>query len=213
VEVLLSGLDVSGLEIGGIHSFTSAAFRLRIVLLRVDESYQGGDLLIGTIKGRHAFIGAPVADDGADLASIHIRPHQLGSCEIRPALSAASIATMTKGTVLSKKLGTALDQVWRVSLGGWRAILFAFATGVRAICRCLRCGDSKTHEPHSRHQRTQMRRTMKIHVSGSMSVGGCLRPRMGTRVALGHSHHPLDRLKIHLADVRIVPGFLSVAQG
>src|SRR5580698_1633610 len=40
-----------------------------------------------------------------------------------------------------------------------------------------------------------------------------LRPRMRSRTALRHTQHPLDRFKVHVADVWITPGLLGVAEG
>src|SRR5580692_12550592 len=45
------------------------------------------------------------------------------------------------------------------------------------------------------------------------SVAGCLRPRMRSRAAFRHAQHPLDRFKIHLANVRVSPGLFRVAEG
>src|SRR5579863_9689 len=39
-----------------------------------------------------------------------------------------------------------------------------------------------------------------------------LGPRMRCRAAFRHAQHPLDRLKIHFADVRIAPGFFGMAK-
>src|SRR5882724_1239469 len=41
----------------------------------------------------------------------------------------------------------------------------------------------------------------------------CSRLRMRRRAAVGHTQHPLDRFKIHLANVRIVPRFFGMAEG
>src|SRR5579872_3590694 len=48
--------------------------------------------------------------------------------------------------------------------------------------------------------------------SSIASVSRTCRARVRRRAALGHPKYPFDGFEIHLADVRVVPGFLSVAQ-
>src|SRR5579871_1756399 len=72
IEILLAGLDVSCLKIGGVYAFASAISLAsgaceRIVLPCVDKRYEAGDLLVRAIKRWHAFVGAPVTHDCADL--------------------------------------------------------------------------------------------------------------------------------------------------
>src|SRR5579864_2138314 len=38
-------------------------------------------------------------------------------------------------------------------------------------------------------------------------------PRMRTRTSLSHTQYPLDRFKVHFADVGVVPSLLGVAEG
>jgi hypothetical protein len=83
LEVPFASLGVSGLEVRGIYTFSSANApasadaRERNVLLGMNKGYQAGNLLIGTIKGRHAPVGPPIAYDGSDFVSIHVRRYQL----------------------------------------------------------------------------------------------------------------------------------------
>ena len=53
-----------------------SSLSLRGFLLRVDESNQAGDLLVGAIERWHAFLRAPVANHRSDLVAINIRSHQ-----------------------------------------------------------------------------------------------------------------------------------------
>jgi hypothetical protein len=134
IEILFAGLDVSGLEIRRVYALASttslASTRKRLFLLRVDKRHQARNLLIGAVEGWHALIGAPTAHDRTDLVSVYIRSHQLRSREIGTALSAASIAAMTKGTILPKKSASSPHQFWRVCLGRCRAALFDFASSL-----------------------------------------------------------------------------------
>src|SRR5580658_840277 len=83
LEELLAGLNVAGLKVRGIDTFSSAnapasaGARQRNVLLGVNKGCQAGNLLIRTIKGRHASVRPSIAHNRADLVSIHIRGHQL----------------------------------------------------------------------------------------------------------------------------------------
>ena len=86
--------------------------RERIGLLRVNKSHQTCDFLIRTIKGRHAFVGAPVANDGADLVSVHIGGYQLGARQVGPGLSASGIAAMAEGAILAEQGPSLLHQIW-----------------------------------------------------------------------------------------------------
>ena len=174
--------------------------RERIVLLGMDEGHQAGNLLIGIRSKRGMpFVGASIAHDGADLVSIYIRSHQLGPGEIRPGLSAARVAAMTKRAILPEKCAS-LDQLWdqigrvRCGLGGGNGER-PRATG--AANRTL--------------QRKVERRKFISAVSVCIAIG--LWTRMRGRAALRHAQHPLDRFKIHLADVGIAPGLLGVAEG
>jgi hypothetical protein len=113
-EVLLAGLDVSALEIGDIDTLTIALFRDCVVLLGMDKSCQAGNLPIRKIEAWHALLRASLAYHGANLVSIHILGHHLGTGKIRPALSAAGIPTMAKGAILLKDGAAILDQSGRI---------------------------------------------------------------------------------------------------
>src|ERR1700730_11566551 len=111
VEVLLTGLGVSSLEIGDVHPFTSAnSSAERAILLSVDKGNQAGNLIIGTIKAWHAFVGASIAHDFANLVPVHILGHEVRSCEIRTTRSALRIAAVTKRTALPEEVSSALVQ-------------------------------------------------------------------------------------------------------
>src|SRR5208282_3818393 len=99
VEVLFTGLGVSSLEIGDIHALASAFVPQRVVLLGMDKGHQAGNLLIGVVETWHFRAGASIADNGANLVSTYIGSHQLGSRQIQPTLSTASITAMTKRAI------------------------------------------------------------------------------------------------------------------
>ena len=69
LEVLLTRLGVSGLEIGDIYALTSPLFRGRFVLLGMDEGREAGNLLIGIVKAWHALFRAPIPYNEADLVT------------------------------------------------------------------------------------------------------------------------------------------------
>src|SRR5579864_547109 len=75
VEELFAGLNISGLEIADVDTFPSTFLSARVVLLSVDEGHQAGNLVIGTVKARHAFVRAPVAHYGSDVVSVYVRGH------------------------------------------------------------------------------------------------------------------------------------------
>src|SRR5208282_5477261 len=72
VEVLLAGSGISRLQVGDIDALASTFLRERVLLLGMDKGHQAGDLVIGQGKVRHALVGASVADNSADLVSVHI---------------------------------------------------------------------------------------------------------------------------------------------
>src|ERR1017187_4290613 len=51
VEVSLTGFSISGLQIGWIHALATTGSGERLDLLRVDESNDGGHLIIRAVKG------------------------------------------------------------------------------------------------------------------------------------------------------------------
>ena len=114
VEVLLARVGTSGLQIGDIHSLASALLRECYVALGVNEGGQAGNLLARNIKMRHAFLRAPAAHNRADLVSIHIGGHELGTGEIRPGFSAVRIAAVAKRAIFPEERAPALDQSRRV---------------------------------------------------------------------------------------------------
>src|SRR5579864_5257407 len=99
VEELLARLNISGLEIADVDAFPSAFLSERVVLLGMDERHQAGNLVIRSIKARHAFIWAPVAHYGSDVVSVYVRGHQLRPREIWSTFTASGIAAMAKRTV------------------------------------------------------------------------------------------------------------------
>ena len=101
-----------------------------LILLGVDESYQAGHLIIRAVKGRHALVGASVAHDRADLVPIDIGSHQFRAREIGPALSAAGVAAMTKGTILPEKPGACLHQTPADTIWGERGRLVSLRSSL-----------------------------------------------------------------------------------
>jgi hypothetical protein len=114
VEILFASLGISGLKIGHVHSLASPFSGERSVLLKVDKGSQAGNLLIGNVKAWHALVWASIAHNCADLVSAHVLGDQLGARKVGSALSAASVAAMTKGAILPEKKAPALDQSRRV---------------------------------------------------------------------------------------------------
>src|SRR5205807_3008751 len=68
-EISLTRLSIARLEVRGIHSLASTLLRERIVLLRMNEGHQTGNLLIGKFKAWHALVWASIARNRADLVS------------------------------------------------------------------------------------------------------------------------------------------------
>src|SRR5579885_3831221 len=108
LEISLAGLYVSSLQIFRIDAFAAARAPVSaraiqgVVLLGMDECRQAGNIRIGLVERRHAFVGAATAHHDSDLVSIHILRDQLRTRKVRAALSAARFAAVTKGTILSK---------------------------------------------------------------------------------------------------------------
>src|SRR5580692_274723 len=152
VKVPLPGFGVSGLEVGNIHSFTPTLFRGRSILLGVDEGRQAGNLPIRKIKAWHTPLRASITHDSANLVSTHVRSHHLGASQVRTAFSAASVAAMTKGTILPKKGAPALDQCWRVGFGSARGVLLDSARSLRTMSGRLCSGTREAQKQPSRRQ-------------------------------------------------------------
>ncbi len=119
-EIFLSGFRVSGLQVLRVHSFTSAFSPAAVlshgVLLRVDEGDQAGDLLVGAIERRHAFLRAAVANHRTDLVAIDVGGHQLGSRQVGPALSSGCVAAVAEGAVLPEQSRALLDKACGITL-------------------------------------------------------------------------------------------------
>src|SRR6516165_12482315 len=96
-EIFLAGFDISSLEVRWVHAFASTAASLTRSVLQfllpvVDERHQAGDFRVGMLEARHAFVGATIANDSADLFSVNVGSHQLRTREVGPAFTAASVA-------------------------------------------------------------------------------------------------------------------------
>ena len=115
---MLPGIDVSGLQVGGIHPATSTLLRSCGVLLSVNEGDQTRNLGISKVEARHALVRASIAHNGADFVSTDIVGYQFGPREIRSTLSAACIAAVAKRAVLPEEGPSTLNQFWRIRFGG-----------------------------------------------------------------------------------------------
>ena len=158
--------------------------------------------------------GRPLRTTGPILSPSTSCGHQLRSREIRTALSAAGVAAVTEGAILPEESAPCCGP----ESGGYD---FRAGSGA-AVCgrwlhaewvSALRKMRGQTR-PHRRQQHTPTQgRTRKIHLSGLSAHRRRLHPRMRSRAAFRHAQHPLDRFKIHFADVGIAPGLFGVAEG
>src|SRR5437879_552583 len=146
LEVLLARLDVSGLEIGDIYPLAPSFFRGRFVLLGMDKGHETGNLPIRKFKAGHALLRTTIAHDCAYLVTASIGGHQFGPRKVRPGLSAASVAAMTKRAVAPEERVPALDQSRRICLASNCAALLDCASNWWAGSWCLCCGNGETHE-------------------------------------------------------------------
>src|SRR5580658_166147 len=151
VEVLLPSFDVSGLEIGRIYPLASPFSSESVVLLSVDKGHQAGNLLLRKVKAAHALRGTAIAHHRADLVSVDILSHELGSREIRPAFSAASVTAVTKGAILPEQGPSALHQSQWVRYRYGRAVWFDIACGWCALSWRLCQRNGEAHHQTSRH--------------------------------------------------------------
>src|SRR5665213_1743663 len=100
IEVLLSCLYVSGLQVGDLDAAAMTVIRLGLRLLRMDEGDQTRQFLIGKFEARHPFFRTPIPHDCVNCASRNILGHQFGLRQIWACLSALRIASMAEGAVL-----------------------------------------------------------------------------------------------------------------
>src|SRR5277367_2409812 len=120
----------------------------------MDKGCEAGNLLIGKIEVWHALLRASVADDLADLVSIHILGDQLGGLEIRPTLSTTRVPAVTKRAILLKQRVTVVDQGHGVRFAYRRGALPGSGGRFRAAGWCLCSGNGEAHEHGSRQPNT-----------------------------------------------------------
>ena len=66
---------------------------------------------------------------------------------------------------------------------------------------------------HSSARPNEENSSREIVLRSSVRIDRRLRPRVRSCAAFRHAQHPLDRFKIHLADIGIILGFFGVSEG
>jgi len=117
-EVFLAGSDVPGLQVDSVDALASAFSDVRVLLLRVNKGHEFSNPRLGYVEPWHPGLGTPVRDHRTDLISIYILADKSGAGEVGPGFSAAGIAAMTEGTILAEEVGSLLDEIGIVGLGG-----------------------------------------------------------------------------------------------
>jgi hypothetical protein len=113
VKKFLTGIRISRLEIVRRHVLPPALFRIGFRFLVVDERNDGGEILIGKIKRRHALVDSSAVHDGGDFIAANIFDDDVRAREIGARLAAAGVAAMAKRAILEK------HALSRVNLGLW----------------------------------------------------------------------------------------------
>ena len=136
-EVFLASRDVPGLQVNSVDALASAFPGVRVLLLRVNKRHEFSDLLFGYIERRHSGLGTAVRHHRTDLISIHILADKWGAGEVGPGFSSAGIAAVAEGTIPAEEVGSLLDEIGIVGLGGGSSLLLC-----GKACR-LRLSESK----------------------------------------------------------------------
>ena len=82
----------------------------------MQESDDRAHLRVAQGKGRHALLGAPLTNNGADLVTPYIFGDQFRPREVRPGLASRRIASMAESTLRRKLDLAGLNLLDRVSL-------------------------------------------------------------------------------------------------
>src|SRR5215831_14860966 len=108
IEVSFARLSIARLQIGSIDAFAStlasrASSGHCILPLCMNERDQCGNLVIRAVKWRHPLFETAVSHNRPDLVAIQVGCDQLGACQIRTALTACGVTSMTKRAILLKE--------------------------------------------------------------------------------------------------------------
>jgi len=117
-EVFLTGSDLPGLQGDSVDALASAFSGVRALLLRVNKGHESSNLRLGYVEWWLPGLGKPVRDHWTDLISIYILADKSGAGKVGPGFSAAGIAAMTEGPILAEEVGSLLDDIGIVALGG-----------------------------------------------------------------------------------------------
>jgi hypothetical protein len=109
VKKFLACIRISGLEILRRHVLSPALFRIGFRFLVVDERNDGGKILIGKIKRRHALVDSSAVHHGRDFIAANIIGHNARPREVRARLAASGVAAMAKRAILQKDALTGVN--------------------------------------------------------------------------------------------------------